>query len=91
MTGSVLAVRVQPGAARTRVVGAYGDGVKLQVAAPPEDGKANAALLKYLAQALALPPGAVTLAGGAASRSKRVKVSGLDAATAKQRLLAQGQ
>ena len=58
----VLTLHVQPGAARTEVAGTHGDALKVRLAAPPVDGKANAALVRYLADAFAVPLRDVTLA-----------------------------
>ncbi len=80
--GVELAVLVQPRASRTRVVGEHDGLLKLQLAAPPVDGEANAALLEFLAKALGVPRRQVTLSAGDASRRKRVKVVGVDAARA---------
>jgi uncharacterized protein (TIGR00251 family) len=73
--GVVLALHVQPGARRTAIVGPHGDRLKIAVASPPADGRANAALLEFLAEQLAVPRVAVTLLSGASSREKRVAVS----------------
>ena len=69
-----LALRVQPGARRCAVVGEYGERLKIAVQAPPADGRANDALLGYLAACLDLRPGALRLAAGAASRDKSVLI-----------------
>ena len=75
----VLALHVQPGARRTAVAGLYGAGVearlKVALAAPPVDGKANAALLRYLAAAFGVPQKSVTLERGEASRQKTVRIA----------------
>ena len=64
------------------------DGViRLKIQAPAVNGKANAALVTFLARALRVPNAAVSLQGGFRSRLKRVEVTGLDAAEARQRLL----
>jgi uncharacterized protein (TIGR00251 family) len=76
----VLAVHAQPGAGRTQVVGRHGDAVKIRVAAPPEAGRANEALVALLAERLGVPAKAVTLASGASSRSKRFRIEGVDPA-----------
>lgn len=73
-----LHVRVQPGARRTGFVGWFGDMPKLAVAAPPVDGAANEAVVEALASVLGLPKRHVRLIGGAASRTKRFEVDGLD-------------
>lgn len=71
----VLALHVQPGAKRTAVIGPHGERLKIAVASPPADGRANAALLAFLADRLAVPRLAVTLLSGASSREKRVAVA----------------
>jgi uncharacterized protein len=70
--GVWLALRVQPGARRCAVVGQYGERLKIAVQAPPADGRANEALLGYLAAFLDLRLGALRLVAGAASRDKSV-------------------
>ncbi|HEX8823953.1 MAG TPA: DUF167 domain-containing protein [Archangium sp.] len=77
-----LAVLVQPRASRTRVVGEHDGMLKIQLAAPPVDGEANAALLEFLARRLGVPRRQVTLVSGDASRRKRVRVEGLGVAAA---------
>jgi uncharacterized protein (TIGR00251 family) len=71
----LLALHVQPGARRSGVVGAHGERLKIALQAPPVDGKANEALLRFVAQQLGCRRDAVTLAAGAASREKRVQVA----------------
>ncbi|HSP78062.1 MAG TPA: DUF167 domain-containing protein [Myxococcaceae bacterium] len=78
--GVRLAVLVQPRASRTRVVGEHDGLLKIQLAAPPVDGEANAALLEFLAKRLGVPRRQVTLVAGDASRRKRVLVTGLGVA-----------
>lgn len=78
--GVELTVLVQPRASRTRVVGEHDGQLKIQLAAPPVDGEANAALVEFLAKNLGVPRRQVTLAAGDASRRKRVVVTGVDAA-----------
>ena len=73
----VLAVKVVPGASRDRVAGRYADGVKVQTSAPPEAGKANAAVTKILAQFLGLKPVQVQLASPPANPRKQFRISGL--------------
>ena len=71
----VLTLHVQPGAKRTEVAGVHGDALKVRLAAPPVDGKANAALLRYLADAFGVPQRGVTLVRGEISRQKTVRVA----------------
>ena len=83
--GLRLAVRVSPKAARSRVVGLVdaadgGQALKVQIAAAPEDGKANDELLALLSKALCLPRRDFSLAAGAASRRKVVAIAGDPAA-----------
>jgi len=70
----VLTLHVQPGASRTEVAGTHGDALKLRIASPPVDGKANATLLAYIADAFGVPLRAVTLVRGDTSRQKTVRI-----------------
>lgn len=70
----VLALHVQPGAKTSAVDGEHGGALKVRLAAPPVDGKANAELVRFLADAFGVPLRSVTLLRGAASRSKRVRI-----------------
>ncbi|WP_200954378.1 MULTISPECIES: DUF167 domain-containing protein [unclassified Nocardioides] len=76
-TAWLLSVRVQPGASRTGVVGPTGvDGgeLKIRLASPPVDGRANEELLHWLAKEVGVPKSAVTLVRGQTSRSKVVRI-----------------
>lgn len=73
-SGCVITVHVQPGAKRTEIVGEHGDALKIRLAAPPVDGKANEALLSYLADRLAVGRRAVALRAGMAARRKLIAV-----------------
>ena len=84
--GVRFAVKAVPGARADRIVGRYGDALKLQVAVPPERGQANARLRALLAEALGVPLPAVTIVAGAASPHKQVFVAGLSAAELRARL-----
>jgi len=76
--GAVLRCRVQPGASKSAVVGAYGeDSVKISLAAPPVDGKANRELCRMLAGCCGVAKGRVELVSGVTSRSKTVKITGI--------------
>lgn len=72
--GWVLALHVQPGAKRSEVAGTYGERLKLRVQAPPVEGKANAAVRAFLAQALDRPRQAFTLLRGDTARDKDVLI-----------------
>lgn len=82
----LLGVRAVPGARQTALAGWVGPDLKVRLAAPPEDGRANAALCAFLAETLGLPKGAVEVASGHASRHKRVRLTGLGEADARARL-----
>jgi uncharacterized protein len=71
----VLSLHVQPGAKRTEVVGLHGDLLKIRLAAPAQDGKANAELVRFLATAFGVRQRAVTLLHGAESRKKSVRIA----------------
>ncbi len=71
-----LTLHIQPGAKKTETAGLHGDALKIRLAAPPVDGKANEALIKFIAEALKLPKSAVNLKSGQTSRRKVLEVSG---------------
>lgn len=75
-----------PGSGKPGVVGRYGEGWKLRVAAPPERGKANDATLSLLADTLGLAATNLRLVSGHGSRDKTVEVSGLTTAEVERRL-----
>ena len=76
----VVSIHAQPGAGRTEVVGRHGTALKVRVAAPPEQGRANEALVALLAEQLGVPAASVTLVGGETSRSKRFRIEGVEPA-----------
>ncbi len=88
--GVQFAVKVVPGAARDRVVGPLGDALKIQVSAPPEGGKANAAVCEVLAAALGVGARDVQVVSGHGNPRKVVCVRGLAAASVHDRLAASG-
>jgi hypothetical protein len=77
MASCKIRVKAAPGARSDEVAGWLGDAVKVRVAAPATDGKANARLCAFLAETLGLPRGAVSVAAGASGRQKIVAVEGL--------------
>jgi uncharacterized protein (TIGR00251 family) len=85
-SGVVLEVLVQPRASRTRAVGEHDGRLKIQLAAPPVDGEANAALVEFLADALGVRKADVVIARGETGRRKSVRVAGVSAADAVRRL-----
>lgn len=82
-----ITLRVSPGSSRTAVVGPYRDGWKLRVAAPPESGKANDAVVRLLADVLGLPVQRVAIVAGHAGRNKIVEIDGLTAAAVQTALV----
>ena len=81
-----LTLHIQPGAKTSEVAGPHGDALKIRLAAPPVDGKANAALVEFVANRLCLPKSAVTLKSGQTSRRKVLEVCGAAEAEVLQRL-----
>lgn len=77
--GAVLNIHAAPGAAKSQLQGLYGDALKVRLQAPPVDGKANAALVDFIARFLDLPARNVHLIGGQTSRRKRLLIQGLTA------------
>jgi uncharacterized protein len=79
---TMLRLRVSPGARRSELVGPYGEGWKVRVAAPAEGGRANEAVLRLLSEKLDVPRSAVELVSGHTARDKlvAVNVSGAEAA-----------
>jgi len=84
--GVTLSVRAQPGAKRTAIVGIYGEGtsaqLKIAVNAPPLDGRANAALIEFLAEMFGLPKNAVEMLSGETAKSKVFQLRGVSMARA---------
>jgi uncharacterized protein (TIGR00251 family) len=78
--GCVLAVRAQPGARRTGVAGEQNGALKVAVTAPPQDGRANEALIEALRTVLGLRRSQLELIGGATGRDKRFLIRGLSRA-----------
>lgn len=69
-----LTIHAQPGARRSEVAGVHGDALKVRLAAPPVEGKANDALLRFLADAFGVPLRQVTLLRGDTARRKLVRI-----------------
>jgi uncharacterized protein (TIGR00251 family) len=82
-----LKLRVSPGARRPGFAGRHGDAWKVRVAEPPEDGRANEAVLRLLAETLDVPRASVALVSGHSSRDKIVTLDGLEQSQT-ERLLA---
>jgi uncharacterized protein len=79
-------LRVSPGARQTELVGRHGEGWKVRVAAPPEGGRANDAVLDLLARELSLPRRSLSIVSGQTGREKVVLMDGIDRAETERRL-----
>jgi len=77
---ATILIKVVPGASISRVVGRYGDGFKVQVKAPPEQGKANRAVIELLAGVLNVRPQQVTITHGHGQPRKIVQIEGMEQA-----------
>jgi uncharacterized protein len=85
-TGVVLRLRVQPRASLEGVAGVTADAIRLRLTAPPVDGAANEALIRFLAASLNVPRTAVQLVSGRTGRTKLVAVTGISVEQTAQRL-----
>lgn len=85
-----FAVRVQPRASRSEIVGEHGGALRVRLGAPPVDGAANEALVELLAKALGVPRRAVRVVSGLTSRGKTVEVDGVDADAVRRLVAAAG-
>jgi uncharacterized protein (TIGR00251 family) len=85
--GVRLALSIQPRASRTGFGETLGDRRKLAVTAPPVDGKANAAIVRFLAKFFGVPKSAVEIVQGETGKLKTVQIRGIALAEAKRRLV----
>jgi uncharacterized protein len=81
-------VKVHPRAKKDAITGEVGDALKVALNAPPVDGKANVACIRFLAEILRVPRSSVTIAAGETNRNKLIRVTGMSAAQAEERLRA---
>ncbi|MGA2593867.1 MAG: DUF167 domain-containing protein [Bryobacteraceae bacterium] len=84
-----ITVKVHPRAKRTRVAGKIGDAWKLDLAAPPADGKANAACVRFFAELAGVPQSRVRIVIGLTSRTKVVEIDGASQEAVERRLVGQ--
>jgi uncharacterized protein len=84
--GLVVGFRVSPGAKKTVVAGCYGDRLKVRVAAPPEDNRANHELVRAVAEWLGIPERRVSIYSGHASRDKSLYFAGVAEADLRHRI-----
>ena len=85
--GCTLPVRVHPGAKRDAVTGIHDGALKISLTMPPTDGRANEALIAFIAERLDLPRSSVSLLSGQTSRSKTLRIAGKSAAEVQAALL----
>jgi uncharacterized protein (TIGR00251 family) len=78
--GCTLAIRVRPGARKNDVAGIHAGAVKISLTAPPVDGRANEALIEFVAELLRIPRARIAILSGAASRMKALRITGKSAA-----------
>ena len=76
MKDTLLKIYLQPKSSKNEIVGPYRDGIKIRVTAPPAEGKANDALIRFLARTLEIPLSCIEIIKGHHSREKTVKISG---------------
>jgi uncharacterized protein len=86
-----LALRVSPGAKTTAVVGRHGEAWKVRVTAPPEGGRANAAVIALLASTLGVPARTISVVSGHGGRDKLVELTGIALDETERRLAAAGR
>ncbi len=84
--GAQFALRVQPRASRNGFAGVLGDAIKLAITAPPVDGKANEAVIDYLAEWFQVPKSNIVIVSGATGRNKRIAIRGMRAEQVRQAL-----
>ncbi len=84
---AIFRVRVQPRASRTEVAGEHAGAIKLRIAAPPVNGKANQECIRFLARLLEVPPRAIEIVSGDSSRDKIIRVQNMNAARIRDLLM----
>ncbi len=84
--GVRLKIKVVPGASRSEVAGVTGDRLRIRIAAPPEDGRANRSLAELLASMLGIRPRDIEVVSGHASPAKTVLIRGITAEQARRAL-----
>ena len=76
MKETIIKIYLQPKSSKNEIVGPYRDGIKIKVTAPPVEGKANDALIRFLAKELSISPSRIEMMKGCHSREKVLKISG---------------
>ena len=82
----VLTVYIQPRASRTRISGLHGETLKLCITAPPVEGRANRAVVEYISSLFKVPKKSVVITSGQHSRTKRLTITNISLATARDLL-----
>jgi len=77
----ILKVYLQPKSSRNEIVGPHRDGIKIRVTAPPVEGKANDALIRFLAEKLGIPASEIEIIRGHHTREKILRISGMNSQT----------
>ena len=85
-SGATFAIKVHPRAKKDAIAGEIGEALKVALTAPPVEGKANEACIRFFAELLRVPRSSVTIAAGESSRNKIIRVHGLTAAQVEERL-----
>jgi uncharacterized protein (TIGR00251 family) len=85
-SGVTFTIKVHPRAKKNAITGEVGEALKLSLTAPPVGGRANEACTDFLAKLLKVPRSSVTIASGASSRTKVIRVAGLSADEVRKRL-----
>ncbi len=87
--GAAIAVRITPRASQNKITEILGDGtIKIHIAAPPVDGEANEALMRFLADVLHIAKSRLEIVAGMSGRDKLISVLDMDAATVHNRIVA---
>jgi uncharacterized protein (TIGR00251 family) len=84
--GASFAIKVQPRAKRNAISGVVGDTLKISLSAPPLEGRANRSCTEFLAEVLDIPRSSITIAAGAATRRKMIRIAGMSAEEVRKRL-----
>jgi uncharacterized protein (TIGR00251 family) len=84
--GVTFTVKVHPRAKENAITGELGDALKVSLTAPPMDGRANEACIKFFARLLKVPRSSVTIASGQTSRGRVIRISGLTAEEVRNRV-----
>ena len=85
-TGVTFPVKVHPRAKKAAITGELGDALKVSLTAPPIEGRANDACIEFFAKLLKVPRSSVTIASGAGSRNKVIRVAGVTGQYVRDRL-----